>query len=108
MSIDPRTIPQVLDRIADEFSEHNALVTPDRRLTFADLRDEVRRAAAAMIHLAVRAGDPVGIGAPNTGDWVGDCLATTYAGGVRGPVNTRYTAGEASDILARTGAPLLF
>ena len=29
-------------------------------------------------------------------------------GGVLVPLNTRYTAGEATDILARTGAPLLF
>jgi acyl-CoA synthetase (AMP-forming)/AMP-acid ligase II len=36
------------------------------------------------------------------------CLATTYAGGVLVPLNTRYTATEATDILARTGAPLLF
>ena len=32
---DPRTIPQVLDRIADQFFDHDALVTDDRRLTFA-------------------------------------------------------------------------
>ena len=105
---DPGTIPQVLDRIADQFSEHDALVTPDRRLTFAELRDEVRRAAAAIIDLGVRAGDRVAIWSPNTWHWVVACLATTYAGGVLVPLNTRYTASEASDILARTGAPLLF
>ena len=103
----PRTIPQVLDRIADQFSEHDALVTPDRRLTFAELRDEVRRTAAAMIDLGVGAGDRVAIWSPNTWHWVVACLATTYAGGVLVPLNTRYTASEASDILARTGAPLL-
>ena len=53
MADDRRTIPQVLDRIADQYSEHDALVTPDRRLTFAQLREEVRRAAAAMIELGV-------------------------------------------------------
>src|SRR4051795_10071786 len=108
MSIDPRTIPQVLDRIADEFSEHDALVTPDRQLTFAQLRDEVRRAAAAMIDLGVNAGDRVAIWSPNTWHWVVACLATTYAGAVLVPLNTRYTASEATDIVARTGAPLLF
>ena len=105
---DPRTIPQVLDGIADQFSERNALVTEDRRLTFAELRDEVRRAAAAMIDLGVSAGDRVAIWSPNTWHWVVACLATTYAGGVLVPLNTRYTASEATDILARTGAPLLF
>ena len=79
-----------------------------RRLTFAELRDEVRRAAAAMIDLGVGAGDRVAIWSPNTWHWVVACLATTYAGGVLVPLNTRYTASEAADILARTGAPLLF
>ena len=105
---DPRTIPQVLDRIADQFSEHDALVTEDRRLTFAQLRDAVRLAAAAMIDLGVSSGDRVAIWSPNTWHWVVACLATTYAGGVLVPLNTRYTASEAADILARTGAPLLF
>ena len=108
MTTVPRTIPQVLDRIADQFSEHDALVTDGRRLTFAELRDEVRRAAAAMIDLGVRAGDRVAIWSPNTWHWVVACLATTYAGGVLVPLNTRYIASEATDILARTGAPLLF
>ncbi|GFG54486.1 fatty acid--CoA ligase [Mycolicibacterium agri] len=108
----PRTIPQVLDRIADEYGDHDALVTTGgwggpRRLTYAQLRDEVRTAAAAMIDLGVGAGDRVAIWAPNTWHWVVACLATTYAGGVLVPLNTRYTAGEATDVLARTGAPLL-
>ena len=107
MRTDPRTIPQVLDRIADQFSDHDALVTDDRRLTFAQLRDEVRTAAAAMIDLGVGAGDRVAIWSPNTWHWVVACLATTYAGGVVVPLNTRYTAGEAADVLARTGSPLL-
>jgi acyl-CoA synthetase (AMP-forming)/AMP-acid ligase II len=108
MTSDPGTIPQVLDRIADQFSGHDALVTEDRRLTYGQLRDEVRRAAAALIDLGVNAGDRIAIWSPNTWHWVVACLATTYAGGVLVPLNTRYTASEATDILARTGAPLLF
>lgn len=108
MSSDPRTIPQVLDHIADRFADHPALVTKDRTFTFAQLRDEVRRAAAAMIDLGINAGDRVAIWSPNTWHWVVACLATHYAGGVVVPLNTRYTASEATDILSRTGAPLLF
>jgi HIP---CoA ligase len=104
---DSRTIPQVLDQIAVRFADHDALVTEDRRLTFADLRAEVREAAAAMIDLGINAGDRVAIWSPNTWHWVVACLATHCAGGVMVPLNTRYTAREASDILARTGAPLL-
>ena len=116
MSSEPRTTPQVLDEIADRFSDHDALVTTtaepsgttqDRRLTFAQLRTEVRRAAAAMIDLGVKAGDRVAIWSPNTWHWVVACLATHHAGAVVVPLNTRYTASEASDILSRTEAPLL-
>jgi HIP---CoA ligase len=103
----PRTTPAVLDRIARELPEHAALITAEKMLTFADLRDEVRRAAAAMIELGVAAGDRVAIWSPNTWHWVVACLATHYAGAVVVPLNTRYTASEATDILARTEAPLL-
>jgi acyl-CoA synthetase (AMP-forming)/AMP-acid ligase II len=107
MSNHPQTIPAALDHIAGELPDQHALVTEDRTLTFAELRDEVRRAAAAMISLGVNAGDRVAIWSPNTWHWVVACLATHYAGATVVPLNTRYTAAEASDILARTGAPLL-
>ena len=107
MESQPRTIPGVLDRVAGEFSDHEALITEDRTLTYSQLRSEVRRAAAAMIDLGVSAGDRVAIWSPNTWHWVVACLATHYAGAVVVPLNTRYTASEATDILARTAAPLL-
>jgi len=103
-----RTTPAVLDRIARQLPDHPAVVTADRTLTFAELRSEVRRAAAAMIDLGVAPGDSVAIWSPNTWHWVVACLATHYAGGVLVPLNTRYTASEATDILTRTAAPLLF
>ncbi|WP_197375361.1 3-((3aS,4S,7aS)-7a-methyl-1,5-dioxo-octahydro-1H-inden-4-yl)propanoate--CoA ligase FadD3 [Mycolicibacterium baixiangningiae] len=107
MTTAPRTIPAVLDRIAEQFGDREAVVTDDRRLTYAQLRDEVRQAAAAMIELGISPGDRIAIWSPNTWHWVVACLATHYAGGVVVPLNTRYTASEASDILARTSAPLL-
>ena len=107
MSSHPQTIPAALDHIARALPDHNALVTPDRTVTFGELRNEVRRAAAAMISLGVQTGERVAIWSPNTWHWVIACLATHYAGATVVPLNTRYTASEASDILARTGAPLL-
>ncbi|GJF15460.1 3-[(3aS,4S,7aS)-7a-methyl-1,5-dioxo-octahydro-1H- inden-4-yl]propanoyl:CoA ligase [Mycolicibacterium cyprinidarum] len=103
-----RTSPAVLDRIARELPDHPAVVAATRTLTFAELRSEVRQAAAAMIDLGVQPGDPVAIWSPNTWHWVVASLAIHHAGGVLVPLNTRYTANEASDILARTAAPLLF
>ncbi len=101
------TTPAVLDRMALDFADHRALVTPERTFTFAELRDEVRRAAAAMAGVGIAPGDRVALWSPNTWHWVVACLAAHYAGAVVVPVNTRYTADEATDILARTRAPLL-
>lgn len=113
MTSDPHTVPAVLDRIAVQFSDHDALVTgpiaggASKRLTYGQLREEVRRTAAAMIEHGVQAGDRVAIWSPNTWHWVVAALATHYAGAIMVPLNTRYTASEAADILARTQAPLL-
>ena len=106
--LQPTTVPAVLDRISTEFSDHEAVITDDRTLTYSELRSEVIQAAAALIELGVNAGDRVAIWSPNTWHWVVACLATHYAGAVVVPLNTRYTASEASDILARTAAPVLF
>src|SRR3982750_4374334 len=107
MTTETRTVPAVLERMARQLPDHDALVSPGRRFTFAQLREGVRRAAAAMITLGVARGDRVAIWSPNTWHWVVACLATQYAGAVVVPLNTRYTASEATDILARTNAPLL-
>lgn len=101
------TTPAVLDRMAVDLADHPALVTPERSMTFAELREEVRGAAAAMAGSGVAPGDRVAIWSPNTWHWAVACLAIHYAGAVVVPLNTRYTAAEAADILARTGVPLL-
>src|ERR1700756_2860865 len=107
MTADPRTVPAVLERTARHLPDHDALISPDRRFTFAQLRQEVRRAAAAMIALGVAPGDRVTIWSPNTWHWVVACLAVHQAGAVVVPLNTRYTAEEATDIIERTSSPLL-
>jgi acyl-CoA synthetase (AMP-forming)/AMP-acid ligase II len=108
MTNDPRTVPAALDRFARQLPDHDALITDGRSFTAAALRDEVHRAAAALITLGVQAGDRVAIWSPNTWHWVVACLAIHHAGAAMVPLNTRYTASEAADILARTHAPVLF
>jgi acyl-CoA synthetase (AMP-forming)/AMP-acid ligase II len=108
MTNDPRTVPAALDHFAHRLPDHIALITEDRTFTAAALRAEVHRAASALIRLDVRAGDRVAVWSPNTWHWVVACLAIHHAGAAMVPLNTRYTASEACDILARTEAPVLF
>ena len=105
---DPRTVPAALDGFARQLPDHAALITDGRSFTAAELRNEVHRATAALIALGVQPRDRVAIWSPNTWHWVIACLAIHHAGAAMVPLNTRYTAPEVADILARTGAPVLF
>src|ERR1700758_2822745 len=108
MTGDPRTVPAALDGFARQLPDHVALITDGRSFTAAELRNEVHRATAALIALGVQPRDRVAIWSPNTWHWVIACWATHHAGAAMVPLNTRYTAEEAGDILARTHAPVLF
>ena len=99
--------PAVLSRMAFDHADDAAVVTDERRLTFAELHQEVRHTAAAIAGLGVRPATGSPSGPPNTWHWVVACLAIHYAGAVVVPINTRYTAEEAADTLARTHAPVL-
>ncbi|MGH3589263.1 MAG: AMP-binding protein, partial [Pseudonocardia sp.] len=79
MTSDRRTVPAVLDRVAVQFSDHEALVsasggagnpTLDKRLTYSELRAYVRQAAAAMIDLGVAPGDRVALMSSNRPEFV--------------------------------------
>ncbi|MEB4064513.1 3-((3aS,4S,7aS)-7a-methyl-1,5-dioxo-octahydro-1H-inden-4-yl)propanoate--CoA ligase FadD3 [Mycobacterium ulcerans] len=108
MTSDPRTVPTALDRLVRRLPNHDALVTDERSFTVSELNDDVYRAAAALIELGVKPAARVGIWSPNTWHWVVACLAIHHVGAAMVPLNTRYTADEAADILARTEAPVLF
>ncbi len=102
------TIPAALARAATEFGPRSALREPGgRSLTWAALLDEVRRAAAAFRADGVQVGDRVAVWAPNSADWVIAALGALYAGATLVPVNTRFTAPEAQDVITRSGAKAL-
>lgn len=105
---DLRTVPAALDRLVRQLPDHTALIAEDRRFTSTELRDAVYGAAAALIALGVEPADRVAIWSPNTWHWVVACLAIHHSGAAVVPLNTRYTATEATDILDRAGAPVLF
>ncbi len=89
---------------ADRFGDAEAVVDGPLRLTFVDLADRVRRAAGAFAAAGVEKGDRVAIWAPNSAEWVIGAFGVLTAGGVLVPVNTRFKANEAADIIGRSGA----
>ncbi|GAA4588794.1 acyl-CoA synthetase (AMP-forming)/AMP-acid ligase II [Actinoplanes octamycinicus] len=97
------TIPAALRRAADSFGSAPALGP----LSWRALRDEVRRVARALIAGGLRPGDRLALWAPNSVEWVLTALGVSWAGGTLVPVNTRFTAVEARDVIDRSGARAL-
>ncbi|MEB4207946.1 FadD3 family acyl-CoA ligase [Mycobacterium sp. 94-17] len=87
---------------ADRFGDEEAVVDGPLRLTFKQVVDRIRCAAGAFAELGVEKGDRVAIWAPNSAEWIVAAFGLLTAGGVLVPVNTRFKAKEAGDIIARS------
>ncbi|MBA9005401.1 FadD3 family acyl-CoA ligase [Thermomonospora cellulosilytica] len=98
------TIPQMVLSAADRFGDAEAVVDGPLRLTFAGLADRVRTAAGAFAEAGVERGDRVAIWAPNSAEWMIAAFGLLTAGGVLVPVNTRWKAEEAADVIVRSRA----
>jgi acyl-CoA synthetase (AMP-forming)/AMP-acid ligase II len=92
---------------AERFGDAEAIVDGPARITFAGLAGRVRVAAGAFAAAGVGAGDRVAIWAPNSAEWIIAAFGLLTAGGVLVPVNTRFKADEAGDVIRRSGAKLV-
>ncbi|MDL4770670.1 FadD3 family acyl-CoA ligase [Spirillospora sp. NBC_01491] len=102
------TIPAILERVAREIPDAEAVVDGTVRLTYAGLRARVRVAARAFIAAGIGPGDRIAIWAPNGVPWIVTALGAACAGAVLVPVNTRYKGEEARWPLTRSGARMVF
>jgi HIP---CoA ligase len=89
---------------ADRFGDAEAIVDGPVRLTFTDVVERIRCAAGAFASFGVEKGDRVALWAPNSAEWIIAAFGVLAAGGVLVPVNTRFKAEEAGDIISRSGA----
>lgn len=105
----PATIGGTLDRAARRFAGRDALVHVARstRLSYAELRTEVRTVGRAMLALGVQPGDRVALWARNVPEWPVVQLATAYIGAVLVTVNPSLTDDELGFVLSNSGAGLL-
>lgn len=98
------TIPQMVLSSSDRFGDAEAVVDGPLRLTYTQLVDRVRVAAGAFAEAGVGKGDRVAIWAPNSAEWIVAAVGLLTAGGVLVPVNTRFKADEAGDVIRRSNA----
>ncbi|MDY6808636.1 MAG: FadD3 family acyl-CoA ligase, partial [Actinomycetota bacterium] len=106
------TTPAALRRAEQTWPQRTAIVddqwtssdTPHIEMTWSQLAEEVRTFAGALVASGVSAGDRVALWAPNSYHWPIAALGVQYAGATLVPLNTRYTAGEAIEIIDRSAA----
>jgi acyl-CoA synthetase (AMP-forming)/AMP-acid ligase II len=104
----PATIPHAAEAAARRWGDALALIEGDARFSFAEIWDECRRAASALLERGVTRGDRIAIWAPNRREWVIAAVAAQTCGAAIVPLNTRLKGREAGDILRRTRAQILF
>src|SRR5918996_4300172 len=102
-----RTIPDLIDELAQRYPAREALVGSGQRYTYRPFRNEVRRLARGLHALGVRRGDKVAILTGNRPEWLIADFAITLLGGVMVGVNTWATPRELQHILSHSDTRFL-
>ncbi|NIN60649.1 MAG: AMP-binding protein, partial [Xanthomonadales bacterium] len=92
--IEVTTLGDLLLRAADRHGDRDAIIFPDARLTYGQLRERAYERARSLLALGVDRGDHVGILMPNCLDYVECLFAVQLLGAMAVPVNARYKARE--------------
>ncbi len=103
------TIGDMLDRTADRFPDHDALVVvhQDIRLSYRELNSRARECAKAFLARGVRKGDRVGVWSPNRFEWTVAQFATAKIGAILVNINPSYFVHELEYALNQSGCQTL-
>ncbi len=110
LGLDPAidTLPRLAASAARRFGPDVAIRDGDASLTWLELDGLRLQVARSLVASGIEKGDRVAIWAPNSVEWIAAAAGLQTIGAVLVPLNTRFKAPEADDILTRSGAKLLF
>lgn len=92
--INATTLGDLLLLAADRYPDTDAVVLPDRRVTYRQLCERVMTRARSLRGLGVKPGDHVGVLLPTCLDFVETLFAVAWLGAVTVPINARYKPAE--------------
>ncbi|HSP97861.1 MAG TPA: AMP-binding protein [Candidatus Dormibacteraeota bacterium] len=107
MWIEKLTFGDLVDRAAARWPRREALWFEGRRWTFAEQRDEVDRAARALIAAGVAPGDHVCLWLGNRPEFVFLFFAIAKIGAVLVPINTRFRTRDMAYVVTQSDATTL-
>lgn len=93
------TLGDLLLTAADRRPDHMAIILPDKRMTYAELRDRSIDRALSLQALGVGPGDHVGLLMPTGMDFAITMFASSMLGAVTVPVNARYQPPELAYVI---------
>ena len=102
-----RTLPGLLDALADSAPDREFLVYRDERWTYGAFREETARLAAGLAAQGIRRGDNVGLLMGNCAEWLAVMFAALSLGARAVAVNTWFRTHELRHVFARTDIKLL-
>jgi len=93
------TLGDLLLTAADRQPDRMAIILPDQRMTYAELRDRSINRALSLQALGVGPGDHVGLLMPTGMDFAITMFASSMLGAVAVPVNARYQPPELAYVI---------
>lgn len=101
------TLGDLLLFSAAKYPDRAALILPDERISFSDLREGAFAVARSLYSLGVRRGDHVAILIPNSVAYAEALFGIALMGCVAVPLNARHRANELGYILENSGSVAL-
>ncbi|AGK53307.1 AMP-binding protein [Bacillus sp. 1NLA3E] len=100
------TVGKLLEQVANERPDNEAVVYPDRNLryTYKQFDDQCRKVAKGYMKLGLDAGDKMAIWATNYPEWLTTQFATGKMGAILVTVNTSYQSAELEYLLKQSDA----
>lgn len=102
-----QTLGNLLDEIADWRGDAEAIIWRDRRISYADWRDQTDQFARGLLSLGIKPGDRIGLLAANRPEWLIAAFAIHKVGAIATAISTFSTPRELAWILEHSGAVAL-
>ncbi len=103
------TIPSLLKRNAEQFSNNMCLVAPEFgvRMTWKEFDEHTTVVARGLIAMGINKGDHIGIWASNVPEWLFIFFAAAKVGAVLVTINTNYKQFELEYLLRQSDTKML-
>ena len=98
---------QVFDQTVAKYSDKEAFVFKDKRITYKQAQDHINRLAKGLLSLGVQRGDKVAVFMTNNLEWVYCHLAIAKVGAALVCINTRFKSDELELSLRRSDVSTL-